>query len=85
MDGLILIVIVVVAGAVVGWLANVAVGGTGYGLQGDLITGVVGAFIGNYLLPKVGLFFGGGYVAETINALIGAIVLVAVVKLVKRA
>jgi uncharacterized membrane protein YeaQ/YmgE (transglycosylase-associated protein family) len=83
MEGLILIVVVVVIGAVIGWLSSLVVGGTGFGLQGDVITGVVGAVIGNYLLPAVGFLKATSLAFESINAAIGAVVAVAVVKLVK--
>jgi uncharacterized membrane protein YeaQ/YmgE (transglycosylase-associated protein family) len=42
-DGLLVILVV---GLIAGWLAGQIVRGTGFGMVGDLIIGVVGAFIG---------------------------------------
>ena len=49
-EGLLVIVIV---GVIAGWLAGQIVSGTGYGLINDLVIGVIGAFIGGWLLPRL--------------------------------
>jgi uncharacterized membrane protein YeaQ/YmgE (transglycosylase-associated protein family) len=49
--------------------------GTGFGLLGDLIIGIVGAFFGGWLLPQLGVHLGAGMVAAIANATIGAIIL----------
>ena len=51
-EGLLVILLV---GVVAGWLAGQLVRGTGFGLIGDLIIGVIGAFIGTWLLPRLGI------------------------------
>jgi uncharacterized membrane protein YeaQ/YmgE (transglycosylase-associated protein family) len=72
-----------VIGAIAGWLASLIVKGGGLGLIGDIIVGLVGAVIAGYLLPRVGLYIGGGFVPEIINAVIGAVVLLAIVRVGK--
>ena len=58
--------------------------GTGFGLIGDLIVGVIGAFIGSWVLPRLGIHLGAGLVAAIANATIGAILLLVVIfKLVR--
>ena len=47
--------------------------GGGFGLIGDLIVGLIGAFIGDWLLPRLNIHFGTGIVALIVNAVIGAI------------
>ena len=59
--------------------------GTGYGLIGDIIVGIVGALIAGWLLPRVGIAIGGGIVGAIINAFIGAVILLIVLRLIKRA
>jgi uncharacterized membrane protein YeaQ/YmgE (transglycosylase-associated protein family) len=72
-------------GAIAGWLAGrIMEGGTGYGLVGDIIVGIVGAAIAGFLLPRIGIFIGGGIIGQIINAVIGACILLFVVRLVKR-
>ena len=49
-EGLLIILFV---GLVAGWLAGQIVQGTGLGLLGDLLFGVLGAFVGSWFLPKL--------------------------------
>ncbi len=49
------LLIIVLIGAVAGWLAGQIVQGTGFGLVGDIIIGIIGAFIGTWLLPQLGI------------------------------
>ena len=44
---------------------------------------VIGAVAG-WLLPRIGLYIGGGFIAEVVNAAIGAVILLFVARLVKR-
>ena len=79
------IVIILLIGAVAGWLAGQIVSGYGYGLVGNIVVGIVGAFIAGLVLPSVGLGLGGGILAAIIHATIGAVVLLVLIKMVKRA
>jgi uncharacterized membrane protein YeaQ/YmgE (transglycosylase-associated protein family) len=79
------IIIVLIIGAVAGWLAGLIVKGVGFGLIGNIIVGIVGAFIANWLLPRIGILIGGGMVAAIINATIGAVILLLIVGVFKRA
>ena len=45
------LLIILLVGLIAGWLAGQIVQGTGFGIIGDLIIGIVGAFIGDWLLP----------------------------------
>jgi uncharacterized membrane protein YeaQ/YmgE (transglycosylase-associated protein family) len=63
--------VILVVGIVSGWLAGQVVRGGGFGLIGDLIIGVIGAFIGDWLLPRLNIHLGTGTVALIINATIG--------------
>jgi uncharacterized membrane protein YeaQ/YmgE (transglycosylase-associated protein family) len=65
------LIIIVIVGMVAGWLAGTIVSGGGYGLIGDLIIGVIGAFIGDWLLPQLGIRLGTGIVALVVNATLG--------------
>jgi len=62
-------------GIIAGWLAGKVVQGAGFGLIWDLIVGLIGAFIGDWLLPRLGIHLGTGIVALIVNAFIGAVVL----------
>lgn len=43
----------IVIGLIAGWLASAIVGG-GYGLVGDIVVGVVGAFVGGWIFNAIG-------------------------------
>ncbi len=81
LEGLIIILIV---GAIAGWLAGQIMRGTGFGLIWDIVIGLAGALIGGWLLPRLGIFIGGGIIAAIINATIGAVILLAIITLVRR-
>jgi uncharacterized membrane protein YeaQ/YmgE (transglycosylase-associated protein family) len=49
------LILFLVIGLVAGWLAGQIMKGSGFGLVGDLILGVVGAFIGGWLFSLLGL------------------------------
>jgi len=76
------LLIIVIVGVVAGWLAGRVMEGGGFGLIGDLLVGLVGAFIGDWLLPRLGIHLGVGIVALILNAFIGAIVLLLILRLV---
>ena len=48
------LLITLLVGVVAGWLAGLVVRGAGFGLIGDLIIGILGAFIGAWMLPRLG-------------------------------
>ncbi len=74
------LLVVVVVGLVAGWLAGVAVRGSGFGIVGDVIVGWLGALIGHWLLPQLDVHVGTGIVALIVNALIGAVALLVVIR-----
>jgi uncharacterized membrane protein YeaQ/YmgE (transglycosylase-associated protein family) len=74
-----------IVGLVAGWLAGVLVKGGGFGLIGDLVVGVIGAFLGGWLFSTLGASAGGGLLGSIIVATVGAVVLLFIVRLIKRA
>ncbi|MFT4098253.1 MAG: GlsB/YeaQ/YmgE family stress response membrane protein [Rhodoblastus sp.] len=77
------LLITLFVGVVAGWLAGLVVRGAGFGLIGDLIIGILGAFIGAWMLPRLGVHLGVGLVAAIANATIGAVVLLLVIRLLR--
>lgn len=77
------LIIFLVIGALAGWLAGVIMKGGGFGLIGDIVVGVLGSFLGGWLLPKLGLSFGGDF-GGFITAVIGAVILLFIVRLIKK-
>lgn len=79
------LLILAVFGAVVGWLASVIIKGTGLGLFRDILLGIAGSVIGGWLFQAVGLTIGGGVIGAFIPALVGAVLVLLVVKMLRRA
>jgi len=78
------ILIIVAIGAVAGWLAGVIMSGSGFGLLGDIVIGIIGAVIGGFLFGLLGLA-AVGLIGQIISATVGAVVLIFVLRLVKKA
>jgi uncharacterized membrane protein YeaQ/YmgE (transglycosylase-associated protein family) len=78
------LLVILIVGVVSGWLAGQVVQGTGFGVIGDLIVGIAGAFVGSWLLPQFHLHFGTSLMLTAIiNATIGAIVLLLIIWLLR--
>ena len=48
------LIVMLIVGAIAGWLAGKIVRGFGFGLLWNIIIGIVGAFVGVWLLTKLG-------------------------------
>jgi uncharacterized membrane protein YeaQ/YmgE (transglycosylase-associated protein family) len=72
-----------VIGAVAGWLAGVVVKGGGFGLIGDIIVGIIGAFIGGWGAGALGIHIGSGWISSIITAAVGAILLLFILRAVR--
>jgi len=79
------LIIFLLIGAVAGWLAGLIVKGGGFGLFGNMVVGIIGAFLAGWLLPRVGFALGGGLIGAVVHATIGAVILLLVVRVLKRA
>ncbi|MFW6192085.1 MAG: GlsB/YeaQ/YmgE family stress response membrane protein [Gemmatimonadota bacterium] len=78
------LVIFLLIGALAGWLAGTVMKGGGFGLVGNIVVGVLGALFGGWLLPQLGVSFGGN-VGLFVTAFIGAVILLAILGLFQRA
>lgn len=78
------IIIWLIVGGLAGWIAGLIVQGTGFGIIGDIVVGILGAIVAGWLLPQLGIHIGTGFVTEVIDAIIGAVILLVVVGLIRR-
>jgi uncharacterized membrane protein YeaQ/YmgE (transglycosylase-associated protein family) len=70
-----------VIGAIIGWLAGQVMKEGDYGLGGDIILGIVGAVIGGWVLPRIGILIGENLILGSIvNAFIGACIVLLVLR-----
>jgi uncharacterized membrane protein YeaQ/YmgE (transglycosylase-associated protein family) len=78
------LLILLLIGAVAGFLAGIIVDGYGFGLVGNIVVGIVGAVFGGWLLPQLGLFPSGSMTGQIISATAGAVVLLLLISFVRR-
>jgi uncharacterized membrane protein YeaQ/YmgE (transglycosylase-associated protein family) len=81
------LLIFLIVGLVAGWIAGKVVRGAGFGLIGDIIVGIVGAFIGGWLRVQfhlIPIVAGSTLLNEIIYAALGAILLLLILRLIRR-
>jgi uncharacterized membrane protein YeaQ/YmgE (transglycosylase-associated protein family) len=71
-------------GLIAGWLAGRVMRGGGFGVVGDMIVGVIGAFLGGWLFGVLGIS-AGGLLGSIITAFVGAVILILLLRLIRRA
>jgi uncharacterized membrane protein YeaQ/YmgE (transglycosylase-associated protein family) len=74
----------IIIGAVAGWLAGTLMKGGGFGLIGDIVVGILGGIVGGWIAGELGIG-GEGILGSLLIATGGAIVLILVVRMIKRA
>jgi uncharacterized membrane protein YeaQ/YmgE (transglycosylase-associated protein family) len=78
-------VVATVVGAIIGWIAGLIVTGSGSGLFGNLFYGIGGLVLANLVLRPLGISFETDWFGPLIAAVIGAVVLILIVRLIRRA
>ena len=74
-------------GAVAGWLAGQLYKGSGFGLFGNIVVGILGSFLGGWLGQKLGYAgatTGGFSLSSILTAVVGAVVLLFIIGLFKK-
>lgn len=77
------VIVMLIVGAIAGWLAGVIVKGYGFGLLGNIVVGIVGALIAGFLLPALGLGAGGSFLWAILHATIGAVVVLILLRIIR--
>lgn len=75
----------IVAGLIAGWATGKMMKGSGYGFLVDILLGIAGGVVGGFVARHLGLDPHGGFIYSTLIAIGGAIILVAIIRLIKRA
>lgn len=79
------ILTLLIVGLVAGLLASLAVGGVGFGILGDIVIGIVGAFVGSWLFGALSIRVPFSGLGGTIFvAFIGAVVLLLLLRVIRR-
>lgn len=76
------VITALVLGAIAGWLGGQFYKGSGLGLIGNIVVGILGGYIGYWGLAKLGVNLGAGIVGYILTAAIGAVALLALLNIV---
>jgi uncharacterized membrane protein YeaQ/YmgE (transglycosylase-associated protein family) len=79
------LLVFLLVGAIAGWLAGLIVRGFGFGLIGNIVVGIIGALVAGYLLPRLGVGLPGGIIGEILSAVVGAVIVLVIIGLIRRA
>lgn len=81
-EGLLIFLLI---GALAGWLAGLIVRGFGFGVIGNIVVGIIGAIFAGWLLPRLGVHFAvaSPFLNSVLHASIGAIVLLAIIGVIR--
>jgi len=74
-----------IIGGLAGFIAGKLMRGEGFGVLVDILVGIVGGWIGGWLFGVLGIWAGGGLIGSLIVAIIGAVILIWLIRLIKRA
>jgi uncharacterized membrane protein YeaQ/YmgE (transglycosylase-associated protein family) len=74
------VIVILIVGAAAGWLIGKVLRGNGFGLIGDAAVGIVGALIGDWLFHRFHLHFWSGLTGMIVDAAIGAVILLVVLR-----
>jgi len=75
----------ILIGGIAGWLAGLFMKGSGFGILGNIVVGIVGALLGGFLFRLFGLASDGSIIGSLVVAFVGAVVLLALAKALKKA
>jgi len=79
------VITMLLIGAIAGWLAGKFMKGRGFGIFGNIIVGIVGAFLAGLIFPALGFSVDGGAISAILYSTVGAVILLFLIGLVKRA
>jgi uncharacterized membrane protein YeaQ/YmgE (transglycosylase-associated protein family) len=75
----------IIVGLIAGWLAGQVMRGGGYGAVADIILGILGGIIGGWVFGSLGVWPSAGMLGSIIVAFVGAVILVAITRVLRHA
>jgi len=76
------ILVTLIIGAAGGWLCSIIYKGGVLGIIGNIIIGILGSFVGYWILGKIGVSLGGGWLGALLTGALGAIVILFLINLI---
>ena len=78
------ILVTLIIGAAAGWLGSMIFSGSGLGLFANIVVGIIGSFVGYWLLAELGVSFGTGWIGAILTGALGALIILIVINLLFR-
>jgi len=75
----------IMVGLIAGWAAGKIMKGSGYGPLMDILLGMVGAVVGGWIFNMLGIYPSGGLIASIVVAIVGAVLIISISRLIKGA
>ena len=79
------LIYIILVGLIAGWATGKIMKGAGYGVIIDILLGIAGAIFGSWVLRVLGIYTSGGLIPSILVAILGAVLLVVIVRALKRA
>ncbi|MDZ4748657.1 MAG: GlsB/YeaQ/YmgE family stress response membrane protein [Saprospiraceae bacterium] len=76
------ILVTLIIGAIAGWLGSLIFRGSGFGLIGNIVIGILGSFVGYWFLGLLNFSFGGGTLGIILTGAVGAIIILALANII---
>ena len=76
---------VIIVGLIAGWAAGKIMGGGGYGTLMDIVLGIAGGIVGGFVVHLLGFSSSGGPISSIVVAIIGAVILIWISRMIKKA
>ena len=74
----------IIIGGIAGWLAGKIMKGGGFGLVMNIVLGIIGGMVGGWVFNFLGLSTDGGMIGSLATALVGAVLILYVARLIKK-
>lgn len=78
------IIVFLIIGGIAGWLAGLILKGGGFGVLGNIVIGILGAFFGGWIFGLLGISMGGEWGGPIITATVGSLILLFIIGLIKK-
>lgn len=76
--------ILLVIGAIAGWLAGLITKGGGFGLIGNIVVGILGAVFGGWIFGVLDISVGGKWLGPIVTSTVGAVALLFLLSFVRK-
>lgn len=76
---------IILVGLIAGWAAGKIMKGSSYGVLMDILLGIAGGFVGTFVIRLLGFYSTGGLISSIVVAILGAVLLVALARKLKKA